>query len=148
MSSFFFIYILLTMLVVLSNVIIVTQHYILTQHYLSSWSSQRTIPRDGNGAGMGRATPTPFQSRLYIFFPSPSQTWGGASWCPLCPFTKELIIPSPSQMCFWESCFYRTWVSEISTNTIWVLIFKLQRTSFKMIHTLMTPTLCCLLIHI
>ena len=102
---------------------------------------------------MGRATPTSFSSWLYNFFPSPSQTRGGASWCPPCPFTKELIISSPSQMCFRESCFYKicfyiTQVFGISTNTIWVLIFKLQRTSFKMIHTLTTLILCCFLIHV
>ena len=89
-----------------------------------------------------------FPPGYIIFFPSPSQTWGGASWCPPCPFTKELIIPSLSLMCFWGLCFYRTWVSRISINTIWVLIFKLQKTSFQMIQTLTTPMLCCLLIHI
>ena len=89
-----------------------------------------------------------FPPGYIIFFPSPSQTQGGASWCPPCPFTKELIIPSPSQMCFWGLCFYITWVSRISINTIWVLIFKLQKTSFQMIHTLTTPMLCCPLIHI
>ena len=121
------------------------------RYYISTVSLVGT--RNGNGAGMGRATPTSFSSWLYNFFPSPSQTRGGASWCPPCPFTKELIISSPSQMCFRESCFYKicfyiTQVFGISTNTIWVLIFKLQKTFFKMIHTLTTLILCCFLIHI
>ena len=62
----------------------------------------------------------PFTKELIIS--SLSQTQGGASWCPPCPFTKELIISSPSQMYFRELCFYRTWVFEISINVIWVII--------------------------
>ena len=44
-----------------------------------------SLNRDGNGAGMGRATPTPFLSRLYIFFliPVPNLGWG------------ELVSPMP-----------------------------------------------------
>ena len=63
-----------------------------------------------------------FRPGYIFFFPSPSQTRGGASWCAPCPFTKELIIAFPSQMCFRELCFYRTWVSEISINVIRVII--------------------------
>ena len=67
--------------------------------------------------------PLPHFCPDYIFFfPSPSQTWGGASWCLPCPFTKKLIIPFSSQMYFRELCFYKTQVSEISINIIWVII--------------------------
>lgn len=84
---------------------------------------------------------------IYIFFLIPIPKPGGTSWYPM-PIYKRVDNLIPSQICFWELYFYRTWVSEISINTIWVIIFKLQITSFKIIHTPTTLILCCLLIHI